>query len=295
MISVSMDLINAFIIYKIVQFKYRSGLIPFWAAGIFLCLPTILVNSALWGQCDSLYTGFLLLTLYFLIKEQPFPGMLAFSVSFAFKAQAIFIAPFLAVLFFKNRIKLWHFFLVPGVYIIICLPVILLGRDWMDVLTIYFQQGDDFSWLSANAPNFYTFIPNDYYQVVVLIGLFFASIVLGLWIDFTAKGNQPIYRERLVFVAFISVVLSPFLLPKMHDRYFYPADVFSLAVAFFLPEFWFLPLAYQVISGLSYTPYLLGFSVIPVSIAVVINTATIIILLIRQFQRKNTFRNSKPG
>ena len=37
----------------------------------------------------------------------------------------------------------------------------------------------------------------------------------------------------------MSVALVPFLLPKMHDRYFYPADIFSLLAAFYMPEFGF--------------------------------------------------------
>jgi len=75
------------------------------------------------------------------------------------------------------------------------------------------------------------------------------------------------------------------LLPKMHERYFYPADVFSLVAAFFIPEIWFVPIAYQVISLLSYTPFLLGANsqkVIP--IAALMNTLTIGFLLWKQWK-----------
>jgi Gpi18-like mannosyltransferase len=279
-----MDFVNAFIVYKIVQFQGQSKLISLYAAGIFLCLPTLYINSAIWGQADAIYTGFLLMSLYFLIKDMPFRGVLAFSISFAFKAQAIFIAPFLAVLLLKNRIKVWYFLLVPGVYIILCLPVVLLGRSWADVLTIYLQQSNTYDYLSAGAPNFYVFIPDNYSQLV-WAGLAFASICLGVWIFFTAKGDQFFDKKKLVQLACISLVLSPFLLPRMHDRYFYPADVFSLVLAFCSTEFWFLPVAYQIVSGLSYAPFLLGIpGAFPLGIATSVNALSLVFLLKNQFQ-----------
>ena len=284
LISISADFINAFLVYKIVRLKYPSGLAPFWAAGAFLCLPTIFINSAIWGQADALYTVFLLAGLYFFLKEKPLWGMLAFSVSFAFKAQAIFLAPFLAVLFFKKQIKIWQFFLVPAVYILLCLPVVLLGRSWVDVLTIYLNQSETFHWLSANAPNIYIFISNRYYQPGVVVGLIVALIGISTWIALSVMGNKSFSRERLVLFALVSVSLLPFLLPKMHERYFYPADVFSLVAAFFMPELWFVPIAYQVISGLSYTVYMLHASVTNVYIGAVVNVVIIAFLLWKQIR-----------
>ncbi len=57
--------------------------------------------------------------------------------------------------------------------------------------------------------------------------------------------------ERYIFLAFISVALTPFFLPKMHDRFFFLADIFSLLIAMMIPSYWFLPVFYQLISGLS--------------------------------------------
>jgi Gpi18-like mannosyltransferase len=291
LISITLDFVNAFTLYKIVQLLRQSKLISLCAAGIFLCLPTIGANSTIWGQADAIYTGFLLISLYFLMKDRPFWGLLSFSISFAFKAQAAFFIPFLVVLFFKKRIKVWHFFLIPGVYIFLSLPVMLLGRNWVDVLTIYLQQGNTYKFLSARAPNLYVIIPNEYYQPAVWIGLAVASICLGIWIFFTSKDHQDLDNEKLVQLAFISLALSPFLLPKMHDRYFYPADVFSLILAFSSVEFWFLPVTYQIISGLTYIPFLFGrlTGFIPLGVAASLNATTIIFLLKNQFRNLNPF------
>ena len=60
LIPIVMDMLNSFVVYKIIKQKYKTGLAPLWACAIFWCLPTVILNSAFWGQADSLYTGFLL-------------------------------------------------------------------------------------------------------------------------------------------------------------------------------------------------------------------------------------------
>jgi len=39
---------------------------------------------------------------------------------------------------------------------------------------------------------------------------------------------------------------------KMHDRYFYPADVFSFMAVTLVPEIWFIPILFQISSGAAY-------------------------------------------
>ena len=46
---------------------------------IFVC-PITFMNSALWGQCDAIYTSFLLLSVYFLLKEKYIGVFIAFAL-----------------------------------------------------------------------------------------------------------------------------------------------------------------------------------------------------------------------
>ncbi|MCL4529314.1 MAG: hypothetical protein M1282_07865, partial [Chloroflexi bacterium] len=91
----------------------------------------------------------------------------------------------------------------------------------------------------------------------------------------------------------VATAFTPFLLPKMHDRYFYAADIFSIVFAVTTPKMWFLAAAYQVISLLSYTPYLFGInpeSTLPT--AVIVNTITLGFLLWKQW---NMIANPKTS
>jgi len=285
LLPILFDFISTYFVYKIVRIKYPRGNLPYWAAGLFFALPTIFINSAQWGQMDALYTTFLIISLFFFLKEKPLQGMLAFALSFSIKFQAIFFVPFLVVLLLKKKVRWWQFLLVPAVYVVSCIPAVLLGSSWLDVLTIYLRQTTLFSQLSVNAPNLYIFMPWEVAELALMIGFIVAFCTLTAWIICTALNKREITPERMVLLALISVSLTPFVLPRMHERYFYPADALSLVAAFFNPELWFVPFAFQLSSGLASAVYLKGKSPEPVMYGAIINTIILIVLIIYQFSR----------
>jgi Gpi18-like mannosyltransferase len=71
LISIGFDVISAFFVYKITWLKYPKTRIPLLAAVLAFTLPTVMLNSSYWGQCDSIYTSFLLACLYYLMIERP--------------------------------------------------------------------------------------------------------------------------------------------------------------------------------------------------------------------------------
>jgi Gpi18-like mannosyltransferase len=283
LIPIAFDVINSILIYQIVKTQFKKGSKPVLAAMIFWVLPTVIINGAFWGQADALYTCFLLLCVLFLLRDRSILAMIAFAIAFSIKAQAIFILPFLAILFFKKRIPWQSFFLIPVAYFIMMLPALLAGRSFLSLVLAYVTQGNTYFSASMNAPNLYFFVPQNAYQASLIIGFPLAGLGLLTWALFFGRRNILLTPKILLITALVSVALTPFLLPKMHDRYFYPSDVFSLVAAFFIPEIWFVPIAYQVVSLLSYGPYLFGSHLqggIP--FAVLLNALIIIFLLYKQ-------------
>jgi Gpi18-like mannosyltransferase len=53
------------------------------------------------------------------LTDKPLLGVVAFGIAITIKAQAIFIAPLLAILFFKRRIAWQYFLMVPLIYILL--------------------------------------------------------------------------------------------------------------------------------------------------------------------------------
>ena len=256
---------------------------PYFAAAGFFILPTILYNSTGWGQIDSLYTSFLLVCVYLLLQEKPFWALAAYGMAFSFKSQSIFLLPFLGILFLKGRIRWYHFFLIPAVYVTLGIPAALIGRSWTSILTIYFGQVGQFRAFSMNAPNLYIFIPNSFYDIGLWIGLGIFLIALAIWGWVNWRAKIALTHRQMMLMAFATLALVPFVLPKMHDRYFYSADVFSYAAVIFAPEMWFVPLLYQLISGLAYSGFLMGTPIQAIMLAALINTCAVTYVLRKQF------------
>jgi len=279
LIPICFDLLGAFFIFKIVKLKYDQADMPYLAGAVYFTAPTVILNSAYWGQADSLYTSLLLVCLYFAMVEKSFPAILAFGLAFSIKAQAVFFLPFLAVLAIRKRIPWLYFGIIPLVYLAAVMPVVMLGRPLLDALFIYTQQADTYTVLSRNAPNFYILFPREWYSAGLIPGIAAAIGFIVYWISSTAKSKTKLDHRYIILIAFISTSLVPFLLPKMHDRYFYPADVLSIVLAFFQPSLWFIPVMYQIISTLAISNFLFGTSSSIVIIGFILNTIAIAVMI----------------
>jgi len=289
LIPVLFDALSAFAVFKLVRLKFPQGQVPWLAAAGFLLLPTVLLNSAYWGQIDSLYTSFLLLCVYFLLTERPAPAMLMLGLSLSIKAQAIFLFPFLAVLFLKKRIPWLTLLIPPLVFVVSILPAVWAGRPFMEALTIYLSQSGEFQQVSMHAPNLYSFAVGHptWRQPIYYGGLALTAAVLGGWILVYARRRFALTLRLVLLTALVSAALTPFLLPRMHDRYFYPADNLSYVLAFFAPSYWYVALGYQVISSLVYALFLFRMTdqqnQFFLLTAILLNTGMVAYLLIRQW------------
>lgn len=292
LISILFDLCNAFLVMRIVSIRTQNENAPFIAGGLFFLLPTVVLNSAAWGQADSIYTCFILASLFFVLKERPIPALVFFGVAFAFKAQTIFFAPFLLLLTLKRRIPWQGFLVVPVTYLVMMVPALLAGRSLSSVLSVYLTQVGTYRVLSMHAPNPYLFISNDWYRPVLLLGSVIAVLVTLVWVIGYNWKIKELNKEILLICAAVSVSLTPFILPKMHERYFYLMDVFTFLLAFYIPRFWLPAVLAQGVSVLTYSIFL--FTPVRMSIAfrndlflllaVCVNSVLIAYLLWKQYR-----------
>ena len=75
--------------------KEKNDKVFFVTFAVVIMLPTVILNSAYWGQCDSIYTTFIILTLLYLYKGKYHSAFVFLGIAFAFKMQTIFIFPFI--------------------------------------------------------------------------------------------------------------------------------------------------------------------------------------------------------
>ena len=140
-ISIVFDVLLAFFAYRIVrEVRPGSRWLPVLAFGATFLLPTVVLNSAWWAQCDSIYVSLCLGSLYLLLRRQTALACALFGLAFAFKLQALFFLPALVVLVLVNRQRLRGLVLVPVTFFAALVPAWLAGRSFASQLSVYPSQ-----------------------------------------------------------------------------------------------------------------------------------------------------------
>ncbi|HEX4215481.1 MAG TPA: hypothetical protein VIA06_19345 [Candidatus Dormibacteraeota bacterium] len=258
LISVSFDYLLAFSVYRIVSLRHQNRWLPLLAGGLVLLLPTVVVNSSMWGQADSIYAALGLAGLDQALRRRSWAACLLFGLAFAFKLQIVFAFPVLLLLVLGRRIRWPWLLLIPAAYVLTDLPAVLLGASPRDLLAVYLTQTGTYQELTLNAPNLYQFLGGlpDTEAVLVAATAVTGVVVLAL-IAAALWSRAELTTTRIVLAMAVSVVLVPYLLPAMHERYFYLADAMCVIAAFYVPRWlFFLPPLEQFASALSYVPFL---------------------------------------
>lgn len=260
-VSVSFDIAASFVIYHLVAAAGGSDRSKLLAACAVWLAPTVILNSAVWGQCDVIYTTFLLLTLLWTLQRRSALAMAAFGCALAFKLQAAWLGPFVIVAVLRGWLNWRHIPILLAIFIGWLLPAWVMGRPLAELLGVYLGQAQsqavDAS-LARSVPNLYAFAARKYSPTIAVAGVAVAATA-SLAFAFAAGFSKARFsgREALLLATF-SVTLVPHLLPFMHERYFYPSDVISIALACVWPAFWLVPILFQLISAVAYLPFLFG-------------------------------------
>ena len=243
--------------------RYGRG----WYFAVVVSLPTIVINSSMWGQNDSIYASFILLCLYFIMRDKPLHAAVSFGLAFSIKLQAMFFAPLLVGYFLYKRRASWPcLFAIPVIYILTLLPAAAAGGSFLGLFFTYVRQAGEFKDLTLSAPSVFSFFSSS--LPVILQGIlsaigYICAIVVAIFV-IRAEAPRTVQRdtatksaaEKMLCLALFSVLAIPFFLPHMHERYFYLADALSVIVAFSIPRYWFLPMLIVSASFFSYMPFL---------------------------------------
>ena len=229
--SVIFDFISAIygalIVNKIFNDKKNKSLYMSLVYTLILFIPTSLINSALWGQCDSIYTAFTLISLYYLIDDKIIPSFIFAGIAFSFKLQFVFILPLYIYLYFKKKnISLLHFLIIPLVNFITWIPAIIMGRSIKDCLLIYFSQtGAQNDVLTNNFPNIYKFIDLFFGKSQGMVCLILTVVIIGSVLLFLIYNDVKITNEKIINLSILFIIIMTQFLPYMHERYAFTAEI----------------------------------------------------------------------
>lgn len=234
---------------------------------IIILSPTLILNSAWWGQCDSIYVSFILISLYFLIKGKYLKAFIFLGISFSFKLQFIFILPLYGLVYLTEKnFPIYYFFIIPLVNIIMCIPAIAIGRPVADSFSVYFGQTTVFnSFVSMNFPGMYNmFCKSDYgisciiapNQYISLVGIMITIIGFITISIIVITKKYKFNNELILLTGILGVLFSTFFLPHMHDRYIFIADILSIVYITIYKRKIYMPVIINFISTYSYFVYM---------------------------------------
>lgn len=222
-----------------------------------LILPTVLLNSAVWAQCDSIYTSFIVLSLAFLFKKRNILSFLMLGLAFAFKFQAIFVLPFfLYVWMTKKNIYIWHFLIATFVFWLSGIPGYIFGRSLLSPFEIYLNQTHTYNYLFMN-----------YYNFSGLFGLqinkvgafhffekaFILATIIILMIGFMyLLSNYQLSDILYLGVTIWTVYTCVMFLPAIHERYAFVVDILIVVLAILNKKYILIAVPEILISFMSY-------------------------------------------
>jgi Gpi18-like mannosyltransferase len=308
------DLAISGLIYFFVR-KQASNKIALIATVVYAFNPAVIFNSAVWGQFDSIYTFFLVLSLILALKSKPELSAASFALGILTKPQGIALAPLVAFLIYK-KCGLKKFLFSIGVFAVVVFLVIL-PFQWSNPVTflsdIYFGGYSYYHYTSVNAFNlwglFGFWVPdgNLVYVGWTMFGGLAAFTLYVLNKRFKVSGDMLV-----IFSAFI-LLFGFFMLPtRIHERYLFPAiAVLALMLPFvkktrtlyiLVSATFFANISYVLYwlndyadQGLPYTPNLSGD---PVALAVcIVNLVTFlyaILLMIAEFRGRTWVTQKAP-
>ena len=202
---------------------------------IFL-LPTITINVPYYGQADMFWIAPCLLAVAAALRGRDL-AMVAFAgLAFAFKAQAIFLAPFVIAMLLNHRSPWCYWLVPPAIYALAMVPAWIAGWPGYDLLTVYIRQAQ---YVPSNGIFFVSTASNPWELFWVLD---YDLAVRSYWVGFLAAASataaylasfarRSLSKGDVLVAAALSATMLPFLLPGMHERYFALAELLAFSWA----------------------------------------------------------------
>lgn len=242
------DLLSGVAIFRLAQKKWKDTLLPYLFAAAYLFNPVVLLNAAVWGQVDSIYTFLLILTCLFLCEGKTIPSYFLFFIGILIKPQMIIFAPVLFIGFLQHVVLrkftwqklLWNVF--AGLSGILLDLLLILPFGLGTVLSQYLGTVTSYPYAAVNACNFWGLLGQNWIsQDTSFLGISYAVygyigiavfVILTLIYAFRNKQNRTMYPLLCSLLMSGIFVFSV----RMHERYLYPAVILLLFACIFQPS-----------------------------------------------------------
>ena len=249
------DLLTCYLIFSISIKRFDLQTSTF-IVGIYLFNPSIILNSSIWGQVDSIFMLFLFLCILCLMENKMISSYFLFIIAVLIKPQALIFTPLLLFGTFSRPKQLLKN-IIGGLCAIISFFILCIPFGLSNILTLYTETLGSYPYISVNAYNFWTiFHWNWISQETPILFFNFQQLGICIIILLTIISGFLFYRCRKrrdkFFITGSFLMITMFLFSvRMHERYLYPALLFLLCSFIYNTEKKFL-ISFGFISGIHF-------------------------------------------
>lgn len=294
-VSILFDFLLAIVAaLSLYEFSNRKNKIaPVIVYAVVLFLPTILLNSAFWGQCDSIYSFFVVWALYFLKRDYCKWAYVMLGIAVAFKLQAIFILPFFLMFYvIEKRCSIFCIFLSLISFYCMSLPGIICGRSIWEPFELYLDQKGAWAALFSNFPSFLVFFGNKWeaYEAIAPVTFLFIIVLLGMMLLYLLHKKTSLHQTKFYYaVAAWTLWTCVIFLPEMHERYAYLVDVLLILAVVDNMRYLIavLPALFTGIITYSYYLFHVDYDLVGLSVVYIVAYSIYTFLLVREISVEN--------
>lgn len=233
------DLVTGALLYQIAR-KRWNNLGATILASIYLFAPAVILDGAVWGQTDSVFTLFVVLMCYLVTERKLIPSYFVFAVGILLKPQTLIFTPVL-IFGIIDQVFLdsfsWNKFwknLGLGVLAILLIALLMVPFGFQDAFAQYTNTLKQYEYATVNAYNIWTLfgqnwapqtlrflnMPYKNWGTVFIV----CTVILATLIHFRAKNNPSRYYFSGAFIVSSMFMFSV----RMHERYIFPAMILLL-------------------------------------------------------------------
>lgn len=235
------DIVMGWILYRLCV-KNHLQAIGLTVVFLYIMNPLVILDSAAWGQIDSVLTLAVVGYLVYLYKENIIAATLIFVAGLLIKPQMLFFGPVLAVVFIQYAIRNDKF-KVLKVYLISLFSGLALfaavvfpftqGRQWYWIFEKYIGTINSYNYITLNSANIFgllglNWMPTSTVKMGLPLGTWgiigiAVTVLLYFILAFINKDRKNIF----MLTAMLMTGVYAFGL-KMHERYIFPVIVILL-------------------------------------------------------------------
>jgi dolichyl-phosphate-mannose-protein mannosyltransferase len=232
--SIAADIVGSYLIYKLAK-SHLGRVSALTLSLLYIFNPSVIINSAAWGQIDSFFTLFAVVTILLVVEDRLELASVVYTLGVLVKPQMLIFTPILLFAFFsKAKVKVLGLSALYSfiVFIIVILPFSIKQRPlW--ILEKYITTLKSYPYASVNAFNLFgatggnwvsdstrlLFLPYKTWGIIFIL----AIVAYSGFIFIKSKEGSRYYYIGFFIISSVFILSS-----KMHERYLFPAIILAL-------------------------------------------------------------------